>query len=175
VVGTLSVADRAVVPANAPLMTVVDLSQLEVELEVPETYADDLGIGMNVEVRIGAIAATGQLSALSPEVVKNHVLVRVRFAGEQPAGLRQSQRVTARILIEERPDVLMVARGPFVEAHGGRHAYVVEDGVAVRRPIRVGATSVSSIEILEGLRAGQRVVIAGSETFEDAATVRIND
>jgi HlyD family secretion protein len=71
--------------------------------------------------------------------------------------------------------VLILARGPFLEAHGGRHAYVVEDGVAVRRPIRAGATSVSSIEILEGLRAGQRVVIAGSETFEDAATVRIND
>lgn len=175
VVGTLSVADRAVVPANAPLMTLVDLSQLEVELSVPETYADDLGIGMTAEVKIGATSATGTLSALSPEVVNNNVLARVRFAGKQPDGLRQSQRVSARILIEERPDVVMVARGPFLEAHGGRFAYVVEDGIAVRRPIRVGATSVSSVEILEGLAPGDRVVIAGSEDFEDASTVRIND
>jgi HlyD family secretion protein len=175
VVGTLSVADRAVVPANAPLMTLVDLSQLEVELAVPETYAEDLGIGMNAEVRIGAITATGTLSALSPEVVDNNVVARVRFAGKQPEGLRQSQRVTARILIEERPDVVMVQRGPFLEAHGGRAVYVVDDGIAVKRSIRTGATSVSSVEILEGLSPGEKVVIAGSEDFENASSVRIND
>jgi len=175
VVGTLSVADRAVVPANAPLMTLVDLSQLEVELAVPETYAEDLGIGMTAEVRVGAATATGTLSALSPEVVDNNVLARVRFAGKQPEGLRQSQRVSARILIEERPDVVMVPRGPFLEAHGGRSIYVVDDGIAVKRAIRTGATSVSSVEILEGLSPGDRVVIAGSEDFEDASTVRIND
>ena len=175
VVGTLSVADRAVVPANAPLMTLVDLSQLEVELAVPETYADDLGIGITAEVRIGATTANGTLSALSPEVVDNNVLARVRFAGKQPEGLRQSQRVSARILIEERADVVMVPRGPFLEAHGGRTIYVVDDGIAVKRSIRVGATSVSSVEILEGLSPGEKVVIAGSEDFEDAGTVRIND
>lgn len=175
VVGTLSVTDRAVVAANAPLLTVVDLSQLEVELEVPETYADDLGLGMTVEVRLGAATASGTLSALSPEVVGNHVLARMRFAGAQPGGLRQSQRVTARILIEERPDVLMVARGPFVDAHGGRFAYVVDGDRAVRRPIRIGAVSVGAVEILEGLKPGERVVIAGSEDFEDATAVQIND
>jgi HlyD family secretion protein len=175
IVGTLAVADRAVVAANTPIMTIVDLSQLEVELEVPETYADDLGLGMTAEVGIGTATATGTLSAISPEVVRNNVLVRVRFAGAQPAGLRQSQRVSARILIEERPNVLMVARGPFLDAHGGRFIYVVDGGVAVRRPIRTGATSVSAVEILEGLAPGQKVVIAGSESFDDAATVRIND
>lgn len=176
VVGTLAVADRAVVPANAPLMTVVDLGQLEVELEIPETYAEDLGLGMKAEVKVGGAGeAVGTLAALSPEVVKNHVLARVRFAGAQPAGLRQSQRVTARILIEERPDVVMVPRGPFLEAHGGRYAYVVKDGVAVRRAIRTGVTSVSAVEVLEGLVPGERVVIAGSADFEDAETVRIND
>ncbi len=175
VIGTLSVADRAVVPANAPLLTLVDLSRLEVELEVPETYAEDLGLGMTATVQVGATTATGKLAALSPEVVDSHVLARVRFDGAQPPGLRQSQRVSARILIEERPDVLMLPRGPFLEAHGGHHAYLIDDGIAVRRPIRVGATSVSSVEITDGLQAGDRVVIAGSEAFEDATTVRIND
>jgi HlyD family secretion protein len=69
--------------------------------------------------------------------------------------------------------VVMVPRGPFMETHGGAHVYVMEDGVAVRRPIRIGATSVSAVEILEGLSPGEHVVIAGSESFEDAATVRM--
>jgi HlyD family secretion protein len=173
VVGTLSVSERAVVAANTALMTIVDLGRLEVELRVPETYADDLGLGMTVELSIGTTKASGTLAVLSPEVVDHHVLARVRFAGEQPAGLRQSQRVSARILIDEHPDVVMVSRGPFLETHGGRHVYVVEDGMAVLRPIRIGATSVAAVEILEGLAPGEHVVIAGSETFEDAATIRM--
>ena len=175
VVGTLSVADRSVVAANTALMTVVDLSQLEVELEIPESYADDLGLGMNAEVNIGASTATGKLSALSPEVVRNQVLARVRFDGKQPPGLRQNQRVTARVLIEDKPNVLMLPRGSFVENEGGRFAYVMEGDVAVRRPIQLGGTSVSAVEILSGLKPGDRVVIAGTDTFENAERISIND
>ena len=175
VIGTLSVSDRAVVAANTPLLTVVDLSQLEVELEVPEAYAKDLGLGMAAEVQVGASRALGKLSAISPEVVGNQVLARVRFDGEQPPGLRQNQRITATVLFEERPDVVMLQRGPFLEAHGGRFAYVVDaDGVATRRPIRIGATSVSAVEVIEGLAPGERVVIAGSDGFDNAERVAIN-
>lgn len=174
VVGTLSVADRAMVAANAALMTVVDLSRLEVELEIPESYADDLGLGMRAEVGIGALKATGKLSAIAPEVVRNQVLARVRL-DRQPDGLRQNQRVSARILIEERTNVLMLPRGPFVEEGGGRHAYVVAGGVAVRRPIRLGATSVDAVEVLSGLRPGERVVIAGTDSFENAERISVND
>ena len=173
-IGTLSVANRSVVQANTALMTLVDLSQLEVELEVPETYVADLGLGMAAEIQTGDIKATGKLSALSPEVVNNQVLARVRFNGAQPPGLRQSQRVTARLLIEDRPNVLMVARGPFLESEGGRYAYVVRDGVAIRTPIKVGATSISSVEILGGLQAGDKIVVAGSDSFENAQRISLN-
>jgi HlyD family secretion protein len=173
-IGTLNVQNRMVVAANAPLMTLVDLSKLEVEVEVPETYAADLGLGMNAEVQLPSGTASGKLSALSPEVVKNMVLARVRFDGEQPKGLRQSQRVTARLLIEEKPNVLMVQRGPFLESEGGRHAYVVRDGIATRTPIQVGATSISAVEIVSGLKQGDKVVVAGTDTFENASRISIN-
>lgn len=172
-IGTLSVTNRSVVPANTPLMTLVDLSRLEVELEVPETYVSDLGIGMNAEINYGTGTTTGKLSALPPEVVKNQVLARLRF-NQQPAGLRQNQRITARLLIDEKPNVLMVQRGPFVESEGGRYAYLVRDGLAVRTPIKLGATSVSAVEILGGLKQGDKIVIAGTETFENAERVSIN-
>ena len=175
VIGSLAVADRSVVAVNAPLMTLVDLKQLEVEVEIPETYVADLGLGMRAEIVAGEIKAGGKIIAISPEVLRNQVLARVRFEGQQPAGLRQSQRVTARLFIDERPNVLVLPRGPFVEAHGGKYAYVVENGMATRKPIRIGGTSVSAIEILEGVKAGDRVVIAGSEEFENAATVKINN
>jgi HlyD family secretion protein len=173
-IGSLTVANRSVVPANAPLMTLVDLSVLEVELEIPETYAADLGIGMPAEITTPDGKAMGKLSALSPEVVRNQVLARVRFTGAQPSNLRQSQRVSARLLIEEKANVLTLPRGPFVETGGGRFAYVVEGNVAERRPIRVGATSVSAVEIQDGVKEGDKVVVAGADAFDNAERVSIN-
>ncbi|MBR7747567.1 efflux RND transporter periplasmic adaptor subunit [Undibacterium baiyunense] len=174
-VGTLSVANRSVVAANTALMTLVDLSQLEVELEIPETYVADLGLGMTAEITINGVTAKGKLSALSPEVVKNQVLARVRFDGTQPSGLRQSQRVSARLLIEEKPNVLMLARGPFVESEGGRFVYVVENNVAYRRPFKLGATSISAVEIMDGLKLGDKVVVAGTDQFENAEKISLNN
>jgi HlyD family secretion protein len=175
VIGTTLVADRAVVPANAALLTVVDLSRLEVELEVPETYAEDLGLGMTAEVQIGATKANASISSISPEVVNRQVLARVRFGnGKQPPGLRQNQRVTARVLIEERPNVLMVERGSFVDQGGGRYAYFVDGDSATKRPIRIGATSISAVEILDGAKPGDRIVVAGSDLFGDADKVTLS-
>jgi HlyD family secretion protein len=117
----------------------------------------------------------GTVTAISPEVVKNQVLARVRLEGAQPKGLRQSQRVSARLLIDEKPQALVLPRGPFVEQEGGHFAYVVEDGMAIRRPVTLGATSVSAVEVVGGLKPGDKVVIAGTEAFDNAPQVRIKE
>jgi len=79
------------------------------------------------------------------------------------------------VLIDEKPDVLKLDRGPFLESSGGRFAYVISDGVARRQPVRIGATSVSAVEILDGLQQGDRVVISGSELFDNADAVQVNE
>ena len=174
IVGTLSVTDRAVVSANSALMTLVDLSQLEVALEVPESFASDIGIGMQVELTVNGSTTLGTLSALSPEVVNNQVRARARFNGSLPTGMRQSQRVSARLLIEQKPNVLIVQRGSFVEQEGGHFAYVLEGDVARRRAITLGGTSVSQVEIVQGVKAGEKLVISGTDQFERANQVIIN-
>ncbi|MEN9868053.1 MAG: hypothetical protein RL748_3643 [Pseudomonadota bacterium] len=173
-VGTLAVTDRAVVAANSPLMTLVDLSQLEVELEVPESYVADIGLGLQVELAINGATSMAVLSAMSPEVVNNKVLARARFASAPPAGLRQSQRLNARLLIEQKANVLMLQRGSFIEQEGGHYAYVLNGDVASRTPITLGATSVNAVEIIKGLKPGDKVVIAGTDQFEHANHVIIN-
>ena len=78
------------------------------------------------------------------------------------------------MLLDARDDVLMVARGPFLEAAGGRSAYVVQDDIAERRAIRTGAVSIDRVEILDGVAAGERIVIAGTDSFDDAERVVIS-
>jgi HlyD family secretion protein len=60
-----------------------------------------------------------------------------------------------------------------VESEGGRFAYVLRDGVAVRTPVTLGATSVAAVEILSGLKVGDKVVISGTDTFNNAPAVSI--
>jgi HlyD family secretion protein len=175
VVGTLAAAERASVAQTAPLITVVDLTAFEIEFLVPESYADDLGIGMDGEVTYNGRKYGAKVNAVSPEVKQGQVTGRLRFSGEQPSGLRQNQRVAARIVMEARDDVLKVQRGPFVDAGGGRIAYVVHDDVATRTPIEIGSTSVSEVEIIKGLAPGDRIIVSNPSEFERVETVRLTD
>jgi len=175
IVGNLAVDRRAVVPANAEIATVVDLSALEIELSIPDSYADDLAIGGEVSVKFGGSEHAATLVSISPEVVNSTVGGRVRFAGEQPAGLRQNQRVSARIILESKQDALVVDRGPFYDTGGGRLIYRVTGDVAERVDIQTGSTSVAQIEILAGLAPGDVVIVSEINRFRGAERVLLHD
>jgi len=176
IVGDLLVEQRAAVSRDTPVMAVVDLSRFEIDAQIPESYADDLAIGMQAEIALGDQKYPGQLVAVSPEIVANQVRSRIRFTEQTPANLRQNQRLTTRVLLDERPGVLTLQRGQFLETGGGRIAYVIsDDDTAVRREIAIGGRSLGAVEILSGLDEGDRVIISGIDQFRGAQTVLITD
>lgn len=175
-VGQVQVPQGTSVVANGPVLSVVDLSRFEVEIKVPESFARDLGIGMPAQVTGNNATYAAEIAAVSPEVVNGEVTARVRFAdGKQPPGLRQNQRLSVRIVMDTRRDVLMVERGPFLEQDGGRFAWVVDGSNARKQPITAGAASLDNVEILSGLKAGDRIVVSGTDQFaNNADRVRIS-
>lgn len=170
-VSRVAVDDRDSVTEGQPLVGVVDLSKLEVEVQVPESYAPEIVPGTPAVITFDGREWPGAVVGLSPEVEGNRVRGTVAFVGETPAGLKQNQRLSARLVLETRRDVLKVARGPFLEAAGGRQAWVVDDGVAERRPIEVGSTSIAEIEIASGLAEGDEIVLSDPTPFGDARRV----
>ena len=82
--------------------------------------------------------------------------------------------MSGRIVFDERKDVLRVARGEFVASGGGRIGYRLEQDVAVRTPIEMGALSVQWVEILAGAKEGDQLVISNLSEFKDAERVRLN-
>jgi HlyD family secretion protein len=107
----------------------------------------------------------------------------VRFAAfdtqgnplSQPQGLRQNQRLTTRILMENKANVLMVQRGQFLESGSGRIAYLVKDSMAIRTNISTGARSLSSVEIVSGLNSGDTIIVSGTDQFDGAEKILITD
>lgn len=172
-VGQLFVSDRMAVARDARLVSVVDLSQLEVQMQVAESFARELQPGMPGEISSGSQRWSGRVSTVSPEVVNNEVAARLRFDGALPEQLRQNQRLAVRVLLDRRDGVLTLPRGPFVDEGGGRIAYVVKDGRAQRRAIRLGAQSLAKVEVLEGLAPGDRVVVSGADRFDGASQVTL--
>jgi HlyD family secretion protein len=170
-VGQVEVADRASVAKDAPLLTVIDLSALEVEIKVIESFARDLLSGMSADLDGGGGHFKAVVSGVSPEVIAGQVTARLRFVGEKPSGLRQSQRMSVRIFIDRRENVLMVDRGSFMDQEGGGFAYLVQGNFAERHPVRVGAASVTKVEILAGLGVGDQVVVSGTDAFNGAERV----
>ena len=174
-IGQVQIPQGTIVATNGPILSVVDLSLFEVEIKVPESFARDLAIGMPAQITSNSIQYAAQVSAVSPEVVNGEVNARLRFSqGKQPPGLRQNQRLSARIVLDTRRNVMMVERGSFLDQDGGRFAYVVDGSRAVRRPIQTGASSLSAVEIVSGLQPGEKIVVSGSDQFGDAERVTIH-
>lgn len=180
IVGNLAVEQKNQVAKNQAILSVVDLSEFELEVDIPESYADDLAIGMAAEVSLNGETHHAKLVTISPEIENNQVSGRVRFADKnadgsikQPQGLRQNQRLTTRILMENKLNVLMVQRGQFLESGNGRIAYVINNGVAEKTAISTGARSLSNVEVVSGLNKGDSIIISATEQFNGAQTVLI--
>ncbi|MBS3796335.1 MULTISPECIES: HlyD family efflux transporter periplasmic adaptor subunit [unclassified Pseudoalteromonas] len=170
VVGNWLVQQQAAVSPSEALMTLVDLSAFEAELQVPESYANELGLGLEVELKIADNRVVGTLSSISPEVKERQVSARVRFDQSQFDKIRQNQRLSARILLENRENVLMVRRGAFMN-EGGLIAYRVNGDVAERIQIQTGATSVANVELTAGVAEGDTLVVSNYDSFKQAERV----
>lgn len=170
-IASLGVNDRDSVTTNQPILNIVNLSSLELELTIPEEYASDTVIGTPVTITYGANEQPGHITGISPEVVGNQVTARAVPDKGWPAGMKQNQRLTTRLVFESKHNVLKVPRGAWLESGGGRSAYAVDGKTAERRTVVVGAASVSEVEIVSGLREGERIVVSDTSSFGNARSV----
>ena len=175
VVGSISVNPEDNVTPNQQLMTVIDLSAFEIEIDIPESYADNISIGAETEITYEGRIYGGRVSSVSPEVTGSLVEGRVVFGDELPQGLKQNQRVSTRIILSSKQNVLKARRGPYLEAGGGRKIYLVEGDLATQQAITVGATSITEVEILSGLEEGDTIIIADTSRFRDAKSILLRN
>ncbi len=176
VIGNWLVEQKEKVTASAALLTIVDLSQYEAELNVPEFYADDLGIGLAVTIQIGGQTLDAKIASVSPEILNNQVQVKARITATESLNLRQNQRLNARIEFERKDDVLMVKRGAFYQSGAGVTAYRLDDdGVAHKTAITTGAASVDFIEVLAGLDAKDTIIISDYADLLEHSAVRLDN
>jgi len=157
------------------LAVVVEPGRLKAVLRIPETQARDITIGQNatIDTRNGLIA--GQVMRIDPAVLNGTVTVDVRLVGELPRGARPDLSVDGTIQIEHVEDVLYVSRPAYGQANSTVGMFKLqEDGEAVRVNVRLGRSSVSTIEVVDGLAEGDMVVVSDMSRWDRFDRVRVN-
>ncbi len=173
-VSRVDVKDKDTVQPNQALFSVVDLSKFEVEVQIPENYASEIGIGGTAAILYEGTEYAGRVKSLSPEVQDSQVKGIVEFS-QAPPRLKENQRVSTRLILDSRNNILKAPRGPFLESMAGRKVYVVKDGMARLRPITVGTLSVTEVEITSGLAEGESIVLSDLTFLEGADSLLLRE
>ena len=157
------------------LARVADPTNLKAELRIAETQAKDIQIGQmaRVDTRNGII--TGRVARIDPAVQNGTVTVDVTLDGELPRGARPDLTVDGTVELERLVDILYVGRPAFGQEEStiGLFRVVNEDGDADRVAVRLGRSSVNTIEILEGLNEGDQVILSDMSAWDAFDRVRL--
>ena len=163
------------ITTGANLARVGDPAVLKAELRIAETQAKDIQIGQSaaVDTRNGVIP--GHVTRIDPAVENGTVTVDVALDGALPRGARPDLTVDGTIELERMDDILFVGRPVFGQEESMVSLFRVEaDGThASRMRVSLGRASVNTIEVLEGLQPGDRVVLSDMSTWDQFDRVRI--
>jgi HlyD family secretion protein len=164
------------VAAGTILAKVVQPTRLKAQLKIPETQAKDVQIGQvaSIDTRNGIIP--GSVMRVDPAVQNGTVTVDVKLEGALPKGARPDLSVDGTIEIERLRDVLYVGRPAFGQPNSTVGIFKLEAGgkEATRVQVKLGRSSVNTIEILSGLQVGDQVILSDMSAWDAFNRIRLN-
>ncbi|REK07851.1 MAG: HlyD family efflux transporter periplasmic adaptor subunit [Acidobacteria bacterium] len=156
------------------LARVAQPDKLKAELRIAETQAKDVTVGQpaKIDTRNGVI--DGRVIRIDPAVQNGSVTVDVALIGELPRGARPDLSVDGTIELERLTDVLHVGRPAYGQANSLISLYRLDDdNTATRVRVQLGRTSVTTVEIVEGLQQGDRVILSDTSQWEESEKIRL--
>jgi len=161
--------------SGASLAKVARPLPLKAELRVSETQAKDILIGQPVDVDTRNGVVKGRVIRIDPAVQNGTVTVDVSLEGELPKGVRPDLSVEGIIELDRADDGLFVGRPVQAQAHGSMSVFRLspDGGQASRVSVKLGRGSVSSIEIVEGLKPGDQIVLSDTSAWDAADRIRL--
>ena len=164
------------VPAGTPLAKATQPWRLKAELKIAETQAKDILIGQNAEIDTRNGIIPGKVSRIDPAVINGTRTVDVRLIGPLPPGAVPDLSVDGTIEIENLKDVVYMGRPVFGQPNSTIQIFKIDpDGKGASRvPLKLGRTSVNTIEVLDGLKVGDRVILSDMSAMDGHDRIRLN-
>jgi multidrug efflux pump subunit AcrA (membrane-fusion protein) len=164
------------VTPGTELGKVVQPNHLIAELKIPETQARDVQIGQPSTVDTHNGTVVGTVTRVDPAVQNGTVTVDVKLTGDLPRGARPDLSVDGTIDLEKLDNVLYVGRPAFGQEDSTISLFKLDPDTrgAVRVPVKVGRASVNSIQVLEGLKEGDTVILSDMSREDNTDRIRLD-
>jgi RND family efflux transporter MFP subunit len=181
-IGDIVTPIGAAANAKAAVVSIADMNSLQVEVDVSETSITTIRVGQPCDIQLDALPDTrfrGEVHAIVPTVDRSKatVLVKVRFLDKDRRMLPDmSAKVSflpRKLAPEEMKPRLAAARSALIDLNGRTFAYLLEGNRVRETPVRVGATFGDMVEILSGLKAGDRVVVTPPKGLKDGSRIKV--
>jgi HlyD family secretion protein len=173
---TTQVERGAQVNPGSNLARVANPSVLKAELRIAETQTKDIKIGQYSEVDTRNGVVKGKVARIDPASSNGTVGVDITLEGVLPPGARPDLSVDGKVRLEELNDIIYVGRPAFGQENSSVSLFKVgADGEAVRTTVKLGRSSVNTIEIVEGLQPGDQVVLSDMSTYDEYQRVRLSN
>jgi HlyD family secretion protein len=164
------------VTAGTALARITQPWKLKAELKIAETQAKDIAIGQDAEIDTRNGVIPGKVSRIDPSVINGTRTVDVRLIGALPPGAVPDLSVDGTIEVENLKDVVFVERPVFGQANTTitLFKYDPDSKGAMRVPVKLGRVSVTLVEVLDGLKVGDRVILSDMSAWDGRDRIRLN-
>jgi membrane fusion protein (multidrug efflux system) len=163
--------------ADSSLFVVEDLDTLMLRVNVPERELAKLSVGQPAELSFDAVPGRtfrGKIDLISPSIDPATATFAVRIRVTETGGLlRPGMFARVAIVYERKPDALQIPRTALLDSDGPPKVFVVKDGKAAERAVKLGLSNGAWIEVTEGLKDGEQVVVVGQGAVKPGAAVRV--
>lgn len=167
--GLLDVVLGQSVASGAKIGQINQIGSYKIEAQIDEHYIDRVSAGLEATFERQQESFAAVIRKVYPEVRDGKFKADFKFSGEQPANIRTGQTYYLNLQLGQAENAILVPRGTFYQRTGGKWIYVLspEKDKAVRREIRIGRQNPQYYEVLDGLQAGEQVIISGYDNFGD--------
>ncbi|MFA5038829.1 MAG: efflux RND transporter periplasmic adaptor subunit [Candidatus Omnitrophota bacterium] len=179
IVGRLLVDIGSNVSTSTPVALVVDMDKAQINLSIPELYVPKISVGQEAKIMTDAYPGeifSGKVSQVSPVLDKETRSAPIEILIDNPDHrLKPGMFAKAGLVMEEHIRALTVLKEAVLGSEGAFYVYVAEDGKARKQTVKTGLRIGSSIEITEGLKANDKIVIMGQQKLIDGANITIEE
>lgn len=163
------------VAAGSILARIAQQDKLKAQIRVSEIEAKDIALGQPAEIDTHTGVIAGRVGRIDPAAVNGSVLVDVTLTGALPAGARPDLSVDGTVEIERLSDVVYMGRPASGQPNSTVTLFCIDPGgkTATHRKVKLGRASVTTIEVLEGLKPGDTVILSDTSSVDAHDRIRL--
>ncbi len=156
-----------------PLVRLANISSYSIMAQVSDMHADKISPGQPVQVEVNNAVEMGEIEQILPAVENNTIQFKIRLRKADSDKLRSKMKVPVRIITDTKQRSVYIPNGPGILAGKSQRVFVLQDGKAVARTVELGFRTSDKVEVISGLKAGDKVILSDMSVYEGKSELKV--